>query len=139
MRNSQASAQTGGRFLQENNSFCRICRPKEGNDMLEGEELFVALQQWFKKGSPKTEWLMENGYITNSYEKTSKAEAYELEFVSKHRGSFIDAMKKAKNDSRKAFIMMGLKSYAAFEGIAIKLVKEGLVVEVGPREYKIKD
>src|SRR5690606_37859036 len=101
--------------------------------MLEGEELFIELQQMHKIGGSKTKWLMENGYITDDYIPTNKAKVYISEFVNKHRESFIDAMKKANNDSRKAFIMMGLKSYAAFEGIANKLVEEDLVAEVAPR------
>jgi hypothetical protein len=104
----------------------------------EDEELFVRLSLMHEVGSPLTEELIQEGYITVSYGNTKKAEEFMKKFIMTYKEQIFQAMKECDNDNHSAQRKIGLNDWVTFARIADELVYEERFIRDGNGDYKIK-
>ena len=96
----------------------------------ENEELFRRLNSFHIEG-PGAKELIEQGYLTNTYFGTQKAEDFRHRFINKNKEVLLQAIKRLGSTENRSAVMddAGIAEFATFRELARCLVQEGRLIE----------
>lgn len=96
--------------------------------MIDGEELFVALNLLPGLDPEQTKEMIEQGYLTKGIPgHTPKANAFISDFIEKYKMPLYKAMKQSNNEYWEAIKIVGLNNYITFDVLANQMEEEGLL------------
>lgn len=105
--------------------------------MIEGEELFVALNLMHGLNTQQTKELTEQGYLTSGIPaNTAKANEVVTQFIEKYKLMIYQAMIESNNQPNEALKAAGLSRWETFDIIANELEEEGLFVKDKYGDFK---